>query len=225
MSTALFRYFCEGKPLDTSSEDEEDTTEEYDDTATASTSDSSTSASDDCQRSIICEMTAEKSPTQGPQCSQNTARSQLMALLFDIYCLLNGFFRSLLDSNCRIRVKCKGKEAADDMAILDILQRIVDREILVDEKCQKYPALIPMLTTINRKFQYAEELFSDAVEANNSDLMETIVESVENIQDYFECLQVLNNTEKEVESDLQEILFYLDYPLQPGNTTMIRKKC
>lgn len=215
--TALFRYFCEGTPQeDSSSSDEGDTTEEYDDSATATTSTSSTTNTE-CPGTMICAMKTAKSP----RCAKNSPRSQLMALLFDIYCLLNGFFRSLLDSNCKIRVKCKGRDAANDMAILDILQRIVDREILVDEKCQKYPALIPMLTTINRKFQYAEELFSDAVEENNSDLMVNIVESVENIQDYFECLQLINNTEREIESDLAEILCYLDYPLQMGS--MIRK--
>lgn len=137
-----------------------------------------------------------------------------MELLFDIYCLLNGFFRSLLDSNNKIRGKCPLKDKCDEMTILEILQRIVDREILVDEKCKKYPALIPMLAAINRKFQQAEGLFSQAVdEAKDDELLETIIESVENIQNYFQCMQVMNNMEREVESDLQEILCYLDYPL------------
>lgn len=130
----------------------------------------------------------------------------------------------MLDSNNIIRGKCPLKDTESDMTILEILQRIVDREILVDEKCRKYPALIPMLTAINRKFQNAEGLFTEAVEETQGvEVIETIVESMENIQNYFQCMQVMNSTEREVESDLQEILCYLDYPLMTDKPTA--KEC
>lgn len=208
-NSALFRFYCEATPVSTtsSSSSTSDTeTETYDDSATSTSTAESTDTAN-----LLCHVTvSDKSEDTKPGAS---TKNQLMELLFDIYCLLNGFFRSLLDSNCpSIRVKCQKRDP--EMAILDILQRIVDREILVDEKCKKYPALIPMLTAINKKFQSAEGLFSDAVEESASgDLMSTIIESVENIQNYFECMKVANGTEKEVESDLQEIICYIDCPL------------
>lgn len=208
-NSALFRYYCAANPTATDSASEASTSsldsEPYDDTATVTTT---TEESNETDANIVCQVTVlEPKPCI-------SSRSQLMELLFDIYCLLNGFFRSLLDSNSTIRGKCPIKDTCNEMAILDILQRIVDREIMVDEKCKKYPALIPMLTAINRKFQNAETLFSEAVEeAQGHEVVDALVESVENIQNYFECMKEMNSTEKEVESDLQEILCYLDYPL------------
>lgn len=209
-NSALFRFYCEtNTTCTTDSSSSSSETEAYDDSATTTTS---------TEPNILCEVTVSNEKaiaTSGP-----SSRTQLMELLFDIYCLLNGFFRSLLDSNSTIRGKCSLRDSCSEMTILDILQRIVDREILVDEKCRKYPALIPMLTAINRKFQFAEGLFSEAVEeTKDNELMDTIVESVANIQNYFECMQVMNSTEKEVESDLQEILCYLDYPLMDKKAT------
>lgn len=209
-NSALFRFYCEANPNSDSSSTISETEEAYDDSATATTTSSSSSVAT-TTANIPCQL---RDQTVEPICS--SSKSQLMELLFDIYCLLNGFFRSLLDSNSTIRGKCPVKESCDEMAILDILQRIVDREILVDEKCRKYPALIPMLTAINRKFQQAEGLFTEVVEETRSnELMDSIVESVQNIGNYFECMQLMNSTEKEVESDLQEILCYMDMQTSP----------
>lgn len=221
-NSALFRFYCEANPYASSTSSSSITASEvYDDSATTSTS---TQSSSGTKENIVCQVTIrdktvtpDVDDTPNPSCNST---GQLMELLFDIYCLLNGFLRSLLDSNSTIRGKCALKETCDDLAILDILQRIVDREILVDEKCRKYPALIPMLTAINRKFQSAEGLFSEVVdETRNSDLVDSLVESVQNIHNYFACMQVMNGTEKEVESDLQEILCYLDHPLQSDKTS------
>lgn len=216
-SASLFRFYCETNP--TSSSSSSTSSSAYDDSATATscTVTTSTESSTATEPNILCQVTLSKDKEER-SCKQAgssvTSRSQLMELLFDIYCLLNGFFRSLLDSNNIIRGKCPLKDSENEITILEILQRIVDREILVDEKCKKYPALIPMLSAINRKFQNAEGLFSEAVEeSKEGELMETIIESVENIQNYFQCMQVMNSTEREVEADLQEILCYLEYPL------------
>lgn len=212
----LFRYYCEANPEDDTTTTAD--TEAYDDTDTTTTTE--TSATVDAEANVVSQVTLEENAmgrqAQRPDTSSDkSSRGQLMELLFDIYCLLNGFFRSLLESNSIIRGKCHLKEQCGEMAILDILQRIVDREILVDEKCRKYPALIPMLTAINRKFQCAEGLFSEAVEeAAESEVSVTVLEAVRNLQNYFECLQVMSGTEKEVECDLQEIIAYLDYPLR-----------
>lgn len=209
-NSALFRFYCVANPNSDSSSTISETEEAYDDSATATTTSSSSSVAT-TTANIPCQL---RDQTVEPICG--SSKSQLMELLFDIYCLLNGFFRSLLDSNSTIRGKCPVKESCDEMAILDILQRIVDREILVDEKCRKYPALIPMLTAINRKFQQAEGLFTEVVEETRSnELMDSIVESVQNIGNYFECMQLMNSTEKEVESDLQEILCYMDMQTSP----------
>lgn len=211
-NSALFRFYCEANPNSDSSSTISETEEAYDDSATATTTSSSSSVAT-TTANIPCQL---RDQTVEPICGSSSSKSQLMELLFDIYCLLNGFFRSLLDSNSTIRGKCPVKESCDEMAILDILQRIVDREILVDEKCRKYPALIPMLTAINRKFQQAEGLFTEVVEETRSnELMDSIVESVQNIGNYFECMQLMNSTEKEVESDLQEILCYMDMQTSP----------
>lgn len=211
-NSALFRFYCEANPNSDTSSTISETEEAYDDSATATTTSSSSSVAT-TTANIPCQL---RDQTVEPICGSSSSKSQLMELLFDIYCLLNGFFRSLLDSNSTIRGKCPVKESCDEMAILDILQRIVDREILVDEKCRKYPALIPMLTAINRKFQQAEGLFTEVVEETRSnELMDSIVESVQNIGNYFECMQLMNSTEKEVESDLQEILCYMDMQTSP----------
>lgn len=237
--SALYRFYCETNPETTSSSSSSDSTSTssssftaYDDTPTSSNSATTSDSLDTLAGNIMCHVMVQDVPKQQQQQQQGrtavpqrtkkipSARSQLMELLFDTYCLLNGFFRSLLDSNCpAIQGKCKRKDACDETAILDILQRIVDREVLVDEKCRKYPALIPMLSAINRKFQQAEGLFTNIVEESaNQELMGSIIDSVQNMQNYFECMKVTNGTEKEVEADLKEILCYIDYPLSSEAT-------
>lgn len=228
-----FRYYCDTNPESTSSSSSSSTTTStssftaYDDTPTSSNSVTTSDSLDTLAGNIMChvmvqDVPKQQQPVKNPHTKQlPSARSQLMELLFDTYCLLNGFFRSLLDSNCpAIQGKCKKKkDASDETAILDILQRIVDREVLVDEKCRRYPALIPMLSAINRKFQQAEGLFTNIVEESaNHDLLGAIIESVQNIQNYFDCLKITNGTEKEVEADLQEILCYIEHPLSSETT-------
>lgn len=181
-----------------------------------------------------CESDTESTAEEPLICSDGSdgkdgenSQEQIMDVLFEIYCLLNTFFRWLLDSkqslNCALGQEKVKDPCNEELSIVNIIQRIVDREILVDEKCAKFKEVVPLLTTINKYFHCAENLFCVSAEdgdkagsvnqnAINEDILQCILDCVENVEGYIECVACLNKVEQEVAADIGEIICYLETP-------------